>query len=134
MLSFEKHDVAMIVYKGQAWFRASDVTTVLEYKKSATSVRSHVNAKYVRTLTELQLEASGPNAPNPGIHFERSGKPPLYINESGIYELVWQSKKKKHCVSEHGFLRKLYQKFVKPAALYKMSRFPLCVKKICITK
>ena len=94
LLSFEKHDVAMIAYKGQAWFRASDVTTVLEYKKSATSVRSHVNAKYVRTLTELQLEASGPNALNPGIHFERSGKPPLYINESGIYELVWQSKKK----------------------------------------
>ena len=94
--TFEKHDVASAVCQGKPYFRATDVTAFLGYKNSAKAVRMHVSAKYVKTLQELNAEASNPvkmNVPNWNIHQNEPGRSPLYLNESGLYELIFQSSK-----------------------------------------
>ena len=94
--TFEEHDVASVVCQGKPYFRATDVTAFLGYKNSAKAIRMHVSAKYIKTLQELSEDASSPiktNVPNWNIHQSQSGKSPLYLNESGLYELVFQSSK-----------------------------------------
>ena len=94
--SFEEHDIASVVCQGNPYFRASDITEFLGYKNSAKAIRMHVTAKYIKTLHERNEEASGctkTNVPNWNIHQNQSGRPPLYLNESGVYELVFQSAK-----------------------------------------
>ena len=88
---FEQRDVSLVLYKGDPWFRASDVTDILGYKRSALAVRAHVDEKHVRTLAELHHEGLGSNAL---IHSIGSGgKQPLFVSEAGVYELMWHSKK-----------------------------------------
>ena len=94
--TFEKHDVASVVYQGKPYFRAADITAILEYKNSAQAIRAHVSVKYIKTLHELREEASRTfktNVSNSDIHQNQAGKSPLYLNESGVYELVFQSTK-----------------------------------------
>jgi prophage antirepressor-like protein len=94
MHTFEKHDVASAVCQGKPYFRAADITTILGYKNSAKAIRTHVSGKYIKTLFELNEEASSTikaNVPKWNIQQNQSGKSPLYINESGVYELVFQS-------------------------------------------
>ena len=92
--TFEQKDVSVTICKGIPYFRACDVTCALGYVDSTQAVRKNVNEKYIRTLTELRDEASGdilsgrqfiPEVP--------VGRPPLYISEPGVIELVWHSKK-----------------------------------------
>ena len=101
--TFGQQDVSVVVCMGLPYFRAADVTTILGYKSSAKAIRAHVTDKYVRTLQQLSETASRAiliNAPNRDIHctelghsFLQAGKPPLYLCESGVYELAFQSTK-----------------------------------------
>ena len=86
--SFEQRDVSLTLYRGDPWFRASDVTDILGYRRSALAVRAHVGEKHVCTLAELGLES---NAAKQSIG--SGGKSPLYVSEAGVYELMWHSKK-----------------------------------------
>jgi prophage antirepressor-like protein len=91
---FEQHDVAVVMCKNEAWFRAQDVATVLGYSNTRQAVAAHVTPKYIRTLTELRQEAAGNNVcPADFIPEASVGRPANYINESGVYELIFHSKK-----------------------------------------
>ena len=93
---FEKFDVAIVVCQGLPYFRAADVTAVLGYKNSAKAIRMHVTDKYIKTLqqlTETVSDSPETNVPTWNIHQKQAGKSPLYLNESGIYELAFQSAK-----------------------------------------
>ena len=92
--TFERHDVSVVVCKGIPYFKTSDVASALGYANTKQAVRKNVNGKYIRSLTELRSEASG------GLVYSRDftpevvvGRPPLYISEPGVIELVWHSKK-----------------------------------------
>ena len=92
--TFEQQDVAVVVCMGTPYFRATDVTFALGYVNSTQAVRKNVSEKYVKTLTELREEA----AANKGSGGEfipelQVGRPPSYISEPGVIELVWHSKK-----------------------------------------
>ncbi len=92
--TFERHDVSIVVCKGIPFFRASDVAAALGYVNSKQAVRKNVNERYVRTLTELRSDASGTLVYSRDFTPEVvMGRPPLYISEPGVIELVWQSKK-----------------------------------------
>jgi len=94
--TFDQQDVCVVVSQGLPYFRASDVTAVLGYKNSAKAIRAHVTSKYVRTLQQLTETAShaiSVNVPNWNIHNNQAGRSPLYLNESGVYELAFQSVK-----------------------------------------
>jgi prophage antirepressor-like protein len=94
--TFEQHDVVTVVFDGKPFFRAVDVTSFLGYKNSAKAVRTHVTPKNVKTLQDLQKEGSScitVNIPNRNLCQNVAGRSPLYLNESGIYELIFQSVK-----------------------------------------
>ena len=94
--TFEDHDVAIAVCAGVPYFRAADITAALGYKNSAKTIRMHVSSKYIKTLDELAKHTSnsiGTNVPNWNIYQKQVGKSPLYLNESGVYELAFQSAK-----------------------------------------
>ena len=89
---FEKFDVAIVVCQGLPYFRAADVTAVLGYKNSAKAIRMHVTDKYIKTLqqlTETVSDSPETNVPTWNIHQKQAWKCPLYLNESGIYELCF---------------------------------------------
>ena len=92
--TFEQKDIAVAVCMGVPYFRAADVTLSLGYADSTQAVRKNVNEKYVRTLTELREEAVGDKlSARQFIPEVQVGRPPLYISEPGVIELVWHSKK-----------------------------------------
>ena len=92
--TFEKHDVAVVVSIGTPYFRATDVTFALGYANSTQAVRKNVSKKYVRTLTELREETAGNKGSGEEFIPElQVGRPPSYISEPGVIELVWHSKK-----------------------------------------
>jgi len=94
--TFEQQDVAVVVCMGMPYFRAADVTAVLGYKNSAKAIRTHVTDKYIKTLQQLietAPDSSKTNVPNWNIHQNQSGRSPLYLKESGVYELAFQSAK-----------------------------------------
>ena len=84
--SFEQHDVSLTLYRGDPWFRASDVTDILGYRRSALAVRAHVEEKHVCTLAELHHKGLESNAAKQSIG--SGGKSPLYVSEAGVYELM----------------------------------------------
>ena len=102
--SFENHDISVAVCDGEPWFRASDVTTAWGYTNGSQAVRTHVNILHVKTIEQL---TAGPdsvssilcptendgNAARSQITRTSGLRQPLYINEAGVYELMWHSKK-----------------------------------------
>ena len=92
--TFERHDVSVVVCKGIPYFKASDVASALGYANTKQAVRKNVNGKYIRSLTELRSETSCDLRLQSDLTPEVvMGRPPLYISEPGVIELVWHSKK-----------------------------------------
>ena len=92
--TFDQHDVTIVVCMGKPYIRAGDVTAGLGYKNSSKAIKSHVNLKYIKTLQQLGEMTSGctkTNIPNWNIHNNQAGRSPLYLNESGVHELVFKS-------------------------------------------
>ena len=91
---FGQRDVAVYVSKGVPYFRAIDVTCILEYKNSSKTIRTHVPDKYTKTKQELDEEtcdSTTVNVPNRYINKKQTGKSPLYICEPGVYALAFRS-------------------------------------------
>ncbi len=95
--SFEHQDVGIVLCNDAPWFRAGDVTAILGYKDSAQAIRKNVAPAYVKTLRQLSESASDAVSVNlsarQNITEASRGRPPLYISEPAVYELVWHSKK-----------------------------------------
>ena len=92
--TFEQHDVAILMCKGEPYFRACDVTISLGYADSTQAVRKNVSPKYVKTVRELREEVLGEKLSAGQLIPEVNvGRPALYISEPGVIELVWHSKK-----------------------------------------
>lgn len=79
---FEKYNLGKIrgifdKEDGEAWFIGKDVAKALGYKDTDQAIRRHVDPEDVRTR-----------------RFDgfMDGKPPIIINESGVYSLIFSSK------------------------------------------
>ena len=55
--SFEQRDVSLTLYRGDPWFRASDVTDILGYRRSALAVRAHVEENTFAPLQNCIMKA-----------------------------------------------------------------------------
>ena len=69
-----------IDHKCRVWFKAKEVATILGYKDTDQAIRKHVDdedRKY------YPVETTG---------YSKRGKPPILVNESGLYSLVLSSK------------------------------------------
>ena len=57
------------------WFCAVDITRILGYKNSAQAVADNVDPKHIRQIS-----------------LGKKGKPPIFVSEPGLYQLVLKSK------------------------------------------
>ena len=114
VLSFEQHEVGVCMFEGVPYFRATDVTTAMGYSNGPQAVRAHVNTANTKTFDEVYTGSSSVSADSWSqvsrvsntlsaaivqntstalLTRTRGLKKPTYLNEAGVYELVWHSKK-----------------------------------------
>ena len=83
---FNNSEIQYYVVDGKPWFRGKDVATFLEYVNTKQALIAHVDDDYTKKLEELM----GINSIPIGYH-ERTA---VYINEPGLYKLIFSSKMK----------------------------------------
>ena len=102
MHCFDNSDVCVIVCDGIPYFKAIDVTTALGYVDAAQAIRKNVQKKYVKSWSELcenacsgvSVDLSSRHGSLPSSLSSRQGSTQAYyVNESGLYELFWHSRK-----------------------------------------
>ena len=100
--AFNAVELYVLTVNGKPWTRAKEVCMALEYKKGRASdaLKKHVSIENKQHKNVLQ---SGAVAAGPVSWPKDSQKYDLYINEEGMYELVFSSqqplakKLRKHC-------------------------------------
>ena len=85
---FGNNVIDIVICNENPWFKGIHITKLLEYKNTDGAIRDHVDNNYKLTLIKLYEKF------NP---FETKGlkgnqKNSLYINESGLYQLIFSSK------------------------------------------
>ena len=77
--------ISCIMIKGEPWFKAKDVATVLKYKDTDDAIRQHVAHDDKRQQGSFILNPGK----TPGL--KGNWKIAKYINESGLYFLIFGS-------------------------------------------
>lgn len=75
----------------ELWFYGNNITSILEYKDGDDAIRKHVDDVYKIKLVNLYKKIK------PGLEpgLKRNEKSKIYINEAGLYQLIFSSKLKK---------------------------------------
>lgn len=98
ILKYNDYEIIIILDdNGNPWFSASHVAKILEYKSAKKAIQLNVPNKYKTTLSDL---VDDPNE----IH-QNAQPHSIFINESGLYALVNNSKQKQAV----GFKEWLYE-------------------------
>ena len=99
--TFKNVELKVVTINGKPWTRAKEVCKALEYnKKTAHVIRAHCsreNYAHKYDLTSVTAAVTSVNWPKDSQKYD------LYINEEGVYELLFSSqqplakKLRKHC-------------------------------------
>lgn len=99
IIPFENSDLSCKIdtlnVDGQIWFKGKDIALALDYSDSDQAIRNHVEDEDKIPLSCLSF--------NP-VNFtglRGNAKQALFINESGLYSLIFNSKKKEAKVFKH---------------------------------
>lgn len=110
MFVFDGMNVKYIIDKeDNIWFKGKDICEVLEYKDTVDAISKHVNEKYKKPFQLLGQGVLPPLEKNKKssdetVFFSRGNdslpltyneKNTIYINEAGLYKLIFKSKMKK---------------------------------------
>ena len=88
---YEENKLSVIKFKDEIWFKAKQVALLLGYLHPCRSIRQNVNPEDRISLEKL-IGKGGCFAPPPPplvLNFQGSM---LYLNESGLYSLIFGSK------------------------------------------
>ena len=88
VFKYEKTELPIIKYKDEIWFKAVAVATVLRYKNTMKSIRDHVDPEDKKKLSELGSKTKQ----NETFWSKGNEGNTIYINESGLHSLIFQSK------------------------------------------
>ena len=69
-----------IDHKCRVWFKAKEVATILGYQDTDQAIRKHVDDEDRKYF------------PGETTGYSKRGRPPIFVNESGLYSLVLSSK------------------------------------------
>ena len=83
---YEEKEITVIKCRDEIWFRGKDIAIALGYEKTRNAILKHVNDEDESTLEDLRR---GPQIRAP-FKNEQGGS--LFINESGLYSLIFGSK------------------------------------------
>ena len=83
---YEEKEITVIKYRDEIWFRGKDIAKALGYEKTRNAILKHVNDDDKSILEDLRR---GPQIRAP-FKNEQGGS--IFINESGLYSLIFGSK------------------------------------------
>ena len=86
---YEENEISVIKSKGEIWFRGKDIAKALGYKRPHKAVLDHVNSEDKSSLECLQR---GSQIGTPFKDTKNKQKKAIFVNESGLYSLLLQSK------------------------------------------
>lgn len=72
VFNFNSNPIGVEQIDGVLWFNAAQICKALGYKNPAQALNDHVRPKYIRQIRDPK----------------KGGRPPKYISESGLYELL----------------------------------------------
>ena len=91
---YEQNKLSVIKFKDETWFKAKQVALLLGYLDPCRSIRQNVNPEDRISLEKLIGKGGGDSPPPPPLVSNFQGSI-LYLNESGLYSLIFGSKLEK---------------------------------------
>ena len=95
----ESWNLGRVIISGEnPWFRGKDVATSLAYKDQRRALQKHVRSKHKTTFEDLlqkgETDCTSPsqNQPFPKSALANQQPHELYVNEPGLYSLIFRSK------------------------------------------
>ena len=86
VFKYEENEITVIKCRDEIWFRGKDIAKALGYEKTRNAILKHVNDDDKSILEDLRR---GPQIRAP-FKNEQGGS--IFINESGLYSLIFRSK------------------------------------------
>ena len=86
VFKYEENEITVIKCKDKIWFRGKDIAKALSYEKTRNAILKHVDDDDKSILEDLRR---GPQIRAP-FKNEQGGS--IFINESGLYSLIFGSK------------------------------------------
>ena len=87
---FNTKDITCYVVNGGPYFRGNDVSSILGYARLGKAIIDHVPDRFKQSYESL---ISSVGYPKTG-HLDYNDKTTMYINEAGLYKLIFRSKNK----------------------------------------
>ena len=88
---YEENEITVIKCRDDIWFKAKQVATLLGYLDPGRSIRQNVDPEDRISLEKLIGKGEGESPPSPPLVSNFQGST-LYLNESGLYGLIFGSK------------------------------------------
>ena len=88
VFKYEVTELPVIKYEDEIWFKAVVVATILKYTNQRKAILDHVDPEDKRKLSELMSKSKR----NESLRLKGNEGNIIYINESGLYSLIFGSK------------------------------------------
>ena len=86
MFHYEENEITVIKCRDDIWFRGKDIAKALGYEKTRNATLKHVNDDDKSILEDLR------RGPQIGAPFKNEQGGSIFINESGLYSLIFGSR------------------------------------------
>ena len=83
---YEENEVSVIKCRDEIWFRGKDIAKALGYEKTRNAILKHVDDDNKSILEDLR------RGPQIGAPFKNEQGGSIFINESGLYSLIFGSR------------------------------------------
>ena len=83
---YEENEISVIKCRDEIWFRGKDIAKALSYEKTCNAILKHVNDDDKSILEDLR------RGPQIGAPFKNEQGGSIFINESGLYSLIFSSR------------------------------------------
>ena len=82
----EENEISVIKYRDDIWFRGKDIANALGYEKTRYAILKHVDNDDKSILEDIR------RGPQIGAPFKNEQGGSIFINESGLYSLIFGSR------------------------------------------
>ena len=86
VFKYEENEITVIKCRDEIWFRGKDIAKALGYEKTRNAILKHVNDDDKSILEDLR------RGPQIRVPFKNEQGGSIFINESGLYSLIFGSK------------------------------------------
>ena len=83
---YEEHEITVIKCRDEIWFRGKDIAKALGYVKTRNAILKHVDDDDKSILEDLR------RGPQIRVPFKNEKRGSIFINESGLYSLIFGSR------------------------------------------